>query len=63
MHIRTGGFLPSGLCEYAVVAIECCHFSLGFEVELRLRSAEQVGRDFKFRLKRSDLILRAPFFV
>jgi hypothetical protein len=35
----------------------------GFEVELRLRSAEQVGRNFKFRLERSGLILRAPFFV
>jgi len=36
---------------------------LGFEVELKLRSAEQVGRDFKFRLERSNLILRAPFFA
>ena len=43
------------------MAIEHCHFSLGFDVELKLRSAEQVGRDFKFRLERSDLILRAPF--
>ncbi len=30
---------------------------------MELRSAEQVGRGFKFRLERSNVVIRAPFFA